>query len=218
MSTRAAFWDDRFDAPDFVYGTAPNAFVHEEAPRWLSPPQDVLDLGAGEGRNAVFLAQLGHRVTAADFSREGLRKTRRLAAEAGVDVQTLHVDAAQWAPDRTWDAVVVTFLHLPPGERPSLYRRIRAALRPGGVLLAEWFRPAQVTGGYDSGGPPSAEMMVTTNELRAHFASEGIAHLADAQPTLDEGPRHQGPAATVRFVWRKPEHAEAIGPGETEST
>jgi len=92
----------------------------------------VLALGAGEGRNAVYLAQQGHAVTAVDYSAEGLLKTRRLAEEAGVQVEITEADVREWRPDRTWDAIVVTFLHLPPSERPSLYHRLRDHLRPGG--------------------------------------------------------------------------------------
>ncbi|MFO8099788.1 MAG: class I SAM-dependent methyltransferase [Salinibacter sp.] len=203
MPKSANFWNDRFAAEEYIYGTPPNAFVRRAAETWLSDPQDVLALGAGEGRNAVFLAQQGHAVTALDYAAEGLRKTARLAAEANVDLNTLRADVREWVPDRTWDAVVTTFLHLSPAERPALYDLIRQCLPPGGHLVAEWFRPEQRTEGYTSGGPPDADMMVTPDELRRHFSGDGIEHLEVAEPTLDEG-MHQGPGATVRFVWRRP--------------
>lgn len=204
MPKPASFWNDRFDTADFVYGAEPNAFVRAAADRWLSGAQDVLALGAGEGRNAVFLAQQGHAVTAVDYAMEGLRKTRRLADEAGVSVDTIEADVRDWTPGRTWDAVVVTFLHLPPADRPALYDRIQECLVPGGGLLAEWFRPEQRTQDYTSGGPPDPDMMVTADELREHFAGVGIKQLAADEPVLEEG-MHQGPAATVRFVWRRPQ-------------
>lgn len=202
MPKSADFWNDRFSAEPYVYGTRPNAFVAEAGERWLAADQEVLALGAGEGRNAVYLAQQGHAVTAVDYSAEGLRKTRRLAEEAGVNVDTVQADVRTWAPDRTWDAVVVTFLHLPPSERAQLYRRIRTLLRPGGRLVAEWFRPEQRTEGYTSGGPPDPDMMVTTTELREHFDEAGIEVLTSDEPVLEEG-LHRGPAATVRLVWRR---------------
>lgn len=204
MSKPATFWNDRFDSADFVYGAEPNAFVRTAAETWLSDAEDVLALGAGEGRNAVFLARQGHAVTAVDYAAEGLRKTRRLASEAGLSVDTIQADVREWSPGRTWDAVVVTFLHLPPAERPPLYALIQDGLVPGGVLVAEWFRPEQRTEGYTSGGPPDADMMVTANELREHFAAAGIERLDAHEPVLKEG-MHEGPAATVRFVWRRPE-------------
>ena len=202
MPKPADFWNDRFAAEEYIYGETPNAFVRRAAETWLPNPQDVLALGAGEGRNAVFLARQGHAVTAVDYSAEGLRKTRRLAAVADVSVHTIQADVREWAPDRTWDAVVTTFLHLPPDERPALYALIRRCLRPGGRLVAEWFRPEQRTEGYTSGGPPDADMMVTAEELREHFDEPGIDHLEIAEPMLDEG-MHEGPGATIRFVWRR---------------
>lgn len=204
MSKSSSFWDDRFAADEYVYGVSPNDFVAEASAARLTDPQEVLELGGGEGRNAVHLAQQGHTVTAADYSSEGLRKTDRLATDAGVEVETLQVDVRDWAPDRVWDAVIVSFLHLAPDENPQLYPLIRRCLRPGGLLIAEWFRPEQRTEGYTSGGPPNADMMVTPDDLREHFENDGIEHLAASEPTLDEGAHHAGLAATVQFVWRRP--------------
>lgn len=199
----APFWNDRFRSDAYVYGTAPNQFVREQAGRW-DAGASVLALGAGEGRNAIFLAGRGVDVTALDYAEQGLRKLYALADEHGVSVNTVHADVTTWTPDRRWDGVVSTFLHLPAAERPGLYETMQAALLPGGVLVAEWFRPEQITGGYESGGPPSTEMMVTEGELQAHFAEEGIRMLHAAETTLDEGPHHRGPAAVVRLVWQRP--------------
>lgn len=202
MPKPAAFWNDRFGTSDFVYGVEPNAFVQTAAQNWLSDAQDVLALGAGEGRNAVFLAQQGHTVTALDYAAEGLRKTRRLADDLGVAIDTIQADVRDWAPEQSWDAVVVTFLHLPPEDRSRLYELIQSVLTPGGTLVAEWFRPEQRTEGYTSGGPPDPAMMVTADEIREYFSTDGIRHLTAAEPILEEG-MHQGPAATLRFVWQR---------------
>jgi cyclopropane fatty-acyl-phospholipid synthase-like methyltransferase len=204
MPKPADFWNDRFSSDQYIYGVEPNDFVEEASAARLSEPQAVLDLGVGEGRNAVHLAQQGHTVTAADYSVEGLRKTNRLADEVGVAVETVQADVRAWTPDRQWDAVVVTFLHLAPDERPAFYALLRRCLHPGGLLIAEWFRPEQRTEGYTSGGPPDVDMMVTAEELREHFDDAGIEELTVAEPMLDEG-MHEGPGATVQFVWRRPE-------------
>lgn len=201
MPKPADFWNDRFSADQYIYGVEPNDFVKTAAAHWLSEPQAVLDLGVGEGRNAVHLAQQGHTVTAVDYSVEGLRKTERLAKQTGVNVETIQADVRDWSPNRTWDAIIVTFLHLAPNERSELYTLLRRCLRPGGPLIAEWFRPEQRTEGYTSGGPPDVDMMVTPEELREHFDDAGIEELTVAEPMLDEG-MHEGPGATVQFVWR----------------
>lgn len=203
MTKPSAFWNDRFSGDTYIYGVEPNRFVEEAAETWLSANQEVLALGAGEGRNAVYLGREGHMVTAVDYSTEGLRKTRHLAKEWGVQLSTIHADVRDWTPERTWDAVIVTFLHFHAPERVRLYRLIQRLLRSNGVLVAEWFRPEQRTEGYSSGGPPDPNMMVTPGELREHFPAEGIEYLQEVEATLDEG-MHQGPAATVRFVWRSP--------------
>lgn len=199
-----AFWDERFGQDAYVYGEAPNDFIATAAPVHLPAPTDVLDLGAGEGRNAVFLARHGHRVTAADYSAQALRKTEQLATQNDVPVNTMHVDVATWTPDRSWGGIVITFLHGPAAWRQQLYRCIQTALEPGGRLIAEWFHPEQRTEGHTSGGPPDVAMMVTADELRDAFDPNGIEVLEAAAPVLDEGPYHTGPAATVRFVWRAP--------------
>ena len=198
----ATFWNDRFQSDAYVYGTAPNHFVRDQVGRWPAGAS-VLELGAGEGRNAVFLAEQDLAVTALDYATEGLRKLDQLADTRGVSVNTVHADVTAWMPNRTWDGVVSTFLHLPPEDRPKLYQTLQAALKPGGIIVAEWFRPEQVTGGYDSGGPPSVDMMVTEDELRAHFPGEGVQLLRSVETSLDEGPHHRGPAAVVRLVWER---------------
>ena len=198
----STFWNERFGRAEYLYGTTPNRFARQKA-KQLPEEGTVLELGVGEGRNAVFLAEQGFDVTAVDYASEGLRKLHALAEARGVSVETVQADAREWTPDRTWDAVVVTFLHLAPDERPRLYRMIQQALRPGGVFVAEWFRPEQITEGYESGGPPSVELMITAEELRTHFAPEGIQELTAMETTLDEG-AHRGPAAVVRLIWQKP--------------
>lgn len=202
IAERAAFWDARFTSEVYTYGTRPNAFVTEEAGR-IPTGAEVLDLGAGEGRNAVYLAEQGFRVTALDYAEAGLDKTRALAAERGVTVETILADAAYWTPERQWDALVCTFVHLRLGERLRLYTAMQAALRPGGLLLAEWFRPEQRTDGYTSGGPPTLDLLVKPRELEQHFIWGEILLCEPAEVTLNEGPFHQGPAATVRFIFRK---------------
>ncbi len=202
---KSDFWDQRFGSDAYAYGVAPNTFLAETLPALVPLPADVIELGAGEGRNAVFFAEQGYRVTALDYSRAGIEKTQRLAASRGVAVETIHADVLRWRPERRWDAVLLSFLHLPPPARPALYRKIREILAPGGALVAEWFRPEQITEGHKSGGPPRLEMMVTEEELRAHFPEAGIRRLESVTRTLDEGAHHAGSAAVVRLVWQAPE-------------
>jgi SAM-dependent methyltransferase len=202
LAERSAFWDARFGSEVYTYGTRPNAFIAEEAHRF-PVAAEIADLGSGEGRNAVFLAEKGYRVTAMDYAEAGLEKTRTLAEDHGVAIETVQADLAYWTPERPWDGLVCTFLHLRLGERVRLYTAMQAALRPGGLLVAEWFRPEQRKDGYTSGGPPTLDLMVKPRELRQHFIWGDILHCEAAEVTLNEGPFHQGPAATVRFIFQK---------------
>lgn len=197
----ADFWDTRYAAPGWVYGEAPNAFVAAQADR-IGPGAAVVEVGAGEGRNAAFLAHRGHAVTAVDASAEGLAKIARLPG--GDAVETVVADVTTWAADRTWGAAVTTFLHLAPTDRPALYRLLQRLVRPGGLVLAEWYRPEQRARGWH-GGPPDAAWMPTRAELADAFAEAGVVMLEEADVDLDEGPGHQGPGAVVRLIWQRPE-------------
>lgn len=194
------FWDHNFSAAGFKYGTAPNAFLLEQAHR-LAPGCDVLVPGDGEGRNGVWLAQQGHRVTAMDSSTVGLQKAQALAAERGVALQTVLGDLADWAPaPASVDAVVLTFVHLPTAIRAAAHQRLAAGLRPGGLLVLESFHPQQLQ--HRSGGPKDEAMLYTPALLREDFAELDELLSWHGEVTLDEGPGHQGLAHVTRFIAR----------------
>lgn len=200
----AAFWDARYAEEKHLFGTAPNAFIAEEAHR-LPEGAEVVELGAGEGRNLVFLAKArGCRVTAVDFAAEGLKEAERLAAAESVELETIRADVRIWKPERTWSGVLVTFLQLLPEERPAFYRLIQKLLRPGGLFLAEWFRPAHAGAAYADIGPPDAERLISAEELHAHFPEAGILRCEEVDRDLDDGPVLQGRSAIVQFVYRQP--------------
>jgi SAM-dependent methyltransferase len=187
----------------YKYGTAPNAFVVEQAQR-LAPESRVLVPGDGEGRNGVWLARQGHRVTAMDGSQVGLDKAIALAAEHRVTLNTVHADLADWVPPPdAFDAVVLTFVHLPPAIRAQAHRRLAAALRPGGCFIVEAFHPDQLS--LSSGGPRDISMLYTLALLREDLGDLLEEVLASQQQVrLDEGPGHQGDARVTRWVGRRP--------------
>src|SRR4051794_14754069 len=155
-------WDERYSKPGFAFGTEPNDFLASVAN--LIPPGPVLTLGEGEGRNAVFLAGLGHEVTAVDQSEVGLAKARRLAEEKGVCVQTQQADLRDYAIQAgAWAGIVSIFCHLPPSIRVPLYAAVVRGLRPGGILILESYTPRQC--GRGTGGPSSPELMLTLETL-----------------------------------------------------
>ncbi len=195
------FWDERFSAADYIYGTAPNSFVAAMAAQIPAGP--VLCLAEGEGRNAVHLAQLGHAVTAVDQSAVGLGKAARLAKERGVALTTVATDLAHYtiAPG-AWAGVVVTFGHLPPALRRTMHAQIVAGLRPGGVYILEAYTPAQLA--FGTGGPKDVALLMTLAALREELAGLTFEHAVECERDVIEGTYHTGRGAVVQILARKP--------------
>lgn len=200
MPDKKTMWDERYDTEEFVYGREPNAFLAGVS--GMMPPGDVLCLAEGEGRNAVFLAKRGHRVLAVDSSAVGLAKAARLAEENGVRIETVTADLADFViePGR-WDAIVSIFCHLPPDIRLPLHRQVVKGLRPGGLFVLEGYTPAQLALG--TGGPPSAELMMTLAELREELAGLEFLQAGELERDVVEGRLHTGRGAVVQIVARK---------------
>jgi SAM-dependent methyltransferase len=196
------FWDKQYSAVEgYKYGTRPNAFLMAEAHR-LPPHARILVPGDGEGRNGVWLASQGHEVLTVDISEIGVARSRALASESGVRVDTLVADLKTWAPPPgAFDAVVLMYLHMPPPMRTAVHPKVAAALRPGGLLLLEAFHPAQL--GRASGGPKEIDLLYTLEDIRADFrAALAEEHGEELEALLDEGPGHQGMAMVTRYRGR----------------
>jgi SAM-dependent methyltransferase len=191
------FWDDRYRTDEYVYGREPNEFLVEQAAR--IPRGRVLCLAEGEGRNAVFLAGLGHEVTAVDFSAEGLRKTERLALEHKVKVETVCADLAAYEPDAdSFTGIVSIFAHLPPPVRKRVHSWVPRVLVPGGVLILEAYRPEQLA--LDTGGPRDPSLLMTLDGLRDELAPLTIEAGRSVERQIHEGVFHSGRSATVQVV------------------
>ena len=197
------FWDTRYSNAEFSYGTEPNVFVAECAPRIPSGP--VLCLGEGEGRNAAFLAARGHAVTAVDQSAVGLAKARQLAARHGASLTTITSDLAHYTiVPRAWSGVVATFVHLPPTLRAEVHRADAAGLRPGGVIVLEAYTPDQVR--HRTGGPVNApELFMTLAALRAELPGLEFLVAHEIEREVREGTGHTGRGAVVQILARKPD-------------
>lgn len=193
----AQFWDDRYRADEYAYGREPNEFLRAEAHRIA--PGRVLCLAEGEGRNAVFLARLGHKVTAVDFSVEGLRKAERLAREQQVEIATVHADLATYEPEvDAFTGIVAIFAHLPPPLRRRVHAWIAPALRAGGVYILEAYTPHQLA--FDTGGPRDAALLMTLAGLREELAPLTIELGREVERQIHEGAFHGGRSATVQVV------------------
>ena len=202
-----SFWDQQYSVDGYKYGTDANAFLREQAARLLAPGQRVLVPGDGEGRNGVWLAGQGLRVTSVDSSAVGLRKAGELAATRRVTLLTLLADLAEWTPEPgAYDALVLTYVHFPPAIRSAIHRRLLGGLATGGVLILEAFHPTQL--GRSSGGPKDITMLYTLDMLRDDLAGVPDATFEEleaweGETALDEGPGHRGAAKVTRIVARR---------------
>ncbi|MEJ2308497.1 MAG: class I SAM-dependent methyltransferase [Gammaproteobacteria bacterium] len=201
-------WDERYSTEEFAYGKEPNDFLKERVE--LLPVGRTLCLAEGEGRNAVFLATCGHRVTAVDQSRIGLEKAERLAQERDTRIRTLHSDLTRFEIlPQSWDAIVSIFAHLPPPLRRAIHRDAVSGLRPGGVFLLEAYTPEQLR--YRTGGPPVEELMMTLETLQAELEGLEWLHAQELVRDIQEGEFHQGRGAVVQLIGRKPPEQAASG-------
>jgi len=196
------FWNQRYSGDEFFYGTAPNAFLASQLHRF-KPGQTVLAVADGEGRNGVWLARQGLDVTAVDFSPKAVEKAQRLAGQHGVAVHHEISDlfAWNWGENR-FDAIVAIFIQfVGPEQRRALNELMLRALKPGGLLILQGYRPKQLE--YRTGGPSSAENLYTAETLREEFSAMEILHLAEHDDEICEGAGHCGMSALVDLVARK---------------
>jgi SAM-dependent methyltransferase len=194
-------WDQRYATDTYVYGTHPNDFLCTAA-EYIPANARVLCLAEGEGRNAVYLAELGHRVLAVDASRVGLDKAQRLAEQRQVSIDCEMVDLAVFdIVEQDWDVIISIFVHLPPTVRRRLHRQVVGGLRPDGLFILEAYRPEQLE--YKTGGPPVAELMMTLMDLRQELDGLELLHAAELEREVHEGQLHHGLGAVVQLLGKK---------------
>jgi SAM-dependent methyltransferase len=155
-------WDARYADRPLVWGREANRFVQEELAS-LTPGR-ALDLGSGEGRNAVWLAARGWDVVALDFSRVATERARALAADVGVAVDARCADVLEVElPEAAFDLVLASYLQLLPDQRRTIVRRAAAALRPGGTFLLVAHDLRNLEEGH--GGPSTETVLWTVDEV-----------------------------------------------------
>lgn len=200
----AEYWNGRFATESYIFGTRPAAFVADNA--HLVPPHSrVLVPADGEGRNSVFLAELGHEVVATDIAQQAIDKARKLADARKVAVDFRHLDLQGWRwPDAEFDAVVAVFIQFaPPAFRDEIFAGMKRSVRPGGLVLLHGYTPKQLE--YRTGGPSVVEQLYTAELLRAAFAEYELIRLEPYEAELDEGEGHRGRSAVIDLIARRPE-------------
>ena len=195
-----AMWNERYQTEEYQYGIQPNDFMKEQLSILL--PGRILFPGAGEGRDAVFAAKKGWEVHAFDLSEEGKTKAERLASQEKTRIHFKVADASFVKfPLESFDAIALTYFHLPLEIRIAFYKQCIAWLKPGGFLILEGFNQHQI--GLNSGGPKNAEWLFSAATISVEFPGLKIIVNEEKQRTLNEGPLHQGLAEVVQLVGQK---------------
>jgi SAM-dependent methyltransferase len=177
-----AWWEDWYAQRDQVWSGEPNPWLVAEAGE-LAPGR-ALDVGAGEGADAIWLAERGWRVTAVDIAEAALGRGRAEAARRGAAIADRitweAADVTRWAaPSGAFQLVALHFVHLGPDERSVAYARSAAAVAPGGTLLVVGHHPADVRGG---GPGHDLDRFFTPEELVAGLDDRWEVVAAEVRP------------------------------------
>lgn len=203
-----AHWNRVYSEKPYEYGQAPNAFLASFSERFPQVGRAVA-LADGYGRNGVFLAERGLETLSLDISPVGVETTKKLAEQRGVTIDARVQDVSKWQPEGAdYDVVALIYAHFsstPERDyclRREIHRAAARALKPGGLLILEAFRPDQL--GKASGGPKSPHYLYSLAELEEDFQDLEILEGSEVDIELEEGERHRGLASVVRLVATKP--------------
>jgi len=184
-----AFWEDRYRSSEALWSGNPNPQLVTSAAGLT--PGAALDVGCGEGADAIWLAGGGWRVTAIDISTVALERgaahARQVSIEAAEHITWLHVDLTTWVPPAsTFDLVSAQFMQPPVDQREALHRRLAASVSPGGHLLVVGHHPTDLQTTVPR--PPVAELFFTPADVVAILDPERwdvVVSEARARQTLD---------------------------------
>ncbi len=194
--TNEEFWDNRYRSADQVWSGRPNVYLVSDLGE--VPPGRALDVGAGEGADAIWLAERGWMVTAADVSSVALERGRQQAEARGDDIAGritwMHLDVlTDPLPDGPFDLISVQFMHLPPEDRTPLFRRCIDAVAPGGWLQIVAHHPSDLDTSVRR--PRAPELFYAADEIAELLDDDWTVVAADARPRSATDP--EGATVTV---------------------
>jgi SAM-dependent methyltransferase len=180
-------WNERYAARDLVWSAGPNRLLAEQLEGMA--PGSALDAACGEGRNALWLAEQGWRVTAVDFSEVAIDKARRIAARREVDVDWRVLDLSREPlPGKGWDLVCVLYLHTDPDERAIWLPKLVAAVASGGTFLYIGHDPSNIEHGV--GGPQDPDFLLSQERVADALTGFRIDAARVVERPVDTEPGH----------------------------
>jgi len=205
FSNATQFWNTRFDKEEFIFGKEPNEYLVEQSSRYLKPGNSVLCIADGEGRNGVWLAKQGMRVTGFDVSDIALAKARQFAKDHAVEIEysLCDTDGFDWQ-ENAYDAIIAIFIQFAdPEMRTRIFRQVQIALKPSGIFMLQGYTPKQLE--YKTGGPSLIEHLYTEDMIRKLSDGFETLDLRCYEKELAEGARHTGMSALLGMAAKKRE-------------
>ncbi len=198
-------WDDRYRDKAFAYGEEPNQYLEEQLHKL--PAGSILFPAEGEGRNAVFAARKGWKVSAFDISAEGKKKAIQLAEKnkVSIDYQVGTLQALDYKEEQ-FDAIALIYAHFPADIKSALHRELDKYLRIGGTIIFEAFSKSHIAfieRDEKVGGPKDIASLFSVEEISHDFPNYEVIELKEKEIELHEGLYHNGQASVIRFVGRK---------------
>jgi SAM-dependent methyltransferase len=198
-------WNARYTEKGYAYGEQPNNYLREQLSKFDAGR--ILFPAEGEGRNAIFAAQLGWKVFAFDISKEGKNKANLLASKnrVTIDYQVGELSALNYASDQ-FDAIALIYAHFPAAIKSQYHRMLDRYLRKGGVIIFEAFSKNHLSYRLKNekvGGPKDLESLFSIEEMKSDFHNYEIMELQETEIELNEGLYHQGKGSVIRFVGEK---------------
>jgi len=191
-------WDESFSDEDYVYGETPNIFIKDKSPIILKNAS-VGCFAEGEGRNAVYLATLGHHVTSFDQSTVGLKKTKQLASRHNVEVETKAKDlTTENVSPQQFDAAIMVFGHVTKEDQPFFMENIINSVKHGGYVLFEVYSTDQLA--YETGGPPNIEYLYEPEDILNWIKPHKCLHFYYGEAMREEGKRHTGLGHVIQVL------------------
>jgi len=205
MKIISDIWDERYSISEYIYGEDPNVYLKKQLKNL--PIGQILFVGEGEGRNAVYAAKLGWNVSAYDLSSEGKKKAQQLADKNNVHINydIGHLYELNYQK-KQFDVIALIFAHFSLESRSSIHQTLSNYLRSGGTIIMEAFSKDQTryqTSNPNAGGPKNVDMLYTVEEIKRDFDNFKVLELKEVEIYLSEGSHHDGLSSVIRFTGQK---------------